>query len=164
MTIPEDIAKWLQRHLSILCEDDLSIGHFASGNNESVPDGTPSRWQLSVDMIYRTLTCDLTTVYKFVECSDERSFFEAIRSRGPQDDPGAVLWNGTLIFGTEKLEALVRSFFDDLSQSWDSVDTAFIEALEQIFAEDGVPWSDKPLLPVVPAGAAAADHAEGRQA
>ena len=34
MTIPDDIAGWLQRHLSILCEDDLSIGHFASGQIE----------------------------------------------------------------------------------------------------------------------------------
>jgi hypothetical protein len=30
---------------------------------------------------------------------------------------------------------------------------AFIEAMEQILAENGVPWSDKPLLPIAPAGA-----------
>ena len=31
--------------------------------------------------------------------------------------------------------------------------SSFIEALERIFAKNGVPWSDKPLLPIMPAGA-----------
>jgi hypothetical protein len=155
MTIPEDIASWLQRHLSMLCEEDLSIGHFASGKIDSVPDRTPIRWQLSVDMIYRALTCDLIAVHKYVECSDETSFFEAIRSRGPYDREGAVLWNGTLIYGTGKLEALARSFFSVLSAGQDDVNPAFIEALERLFAENKVPWSDKPLLPIMPVTAGA---------
>ena len=150
MTIPEDIAGWLQRHLTILCEEDLSIGHFASGNIDSVPDGTLSRWQLSVDVIYRALTCDLVAIHEYIECYDESSFFEAIRSRSPYDGAGAVVWNGTLIYGTKKLEALARSFFSVFSQGWDDVNPAFIEALEAIFAENGVPWSDKPLLPIMP--------------
>jgi hypothetical protein len=155
MTIPEDIAIWLQRHLSMLCEEDLSIGHFASGKIVSVPDRTPIRWQLSVDMIYRTLTCGLIAVHKYVECSDETSFFEAIRYRGPYDRVGAVLWNGTLIYGTGKLEALARSFFSVISSGQDNVNPAFIEALERIFAENKAPWSDKPLLPINPATAGA---------
>ena len=162
MTIPEDIAGWLQRHLTILCEDDLSIGHFASGNIDSVPDGTVSRWQLSVDVIYRALTCNMIAIYKYIECSNETSFFEAIRSRSPYDDAGAVLWNGTLIYGTEKLEALGRSFFSTLSQGWDDVNPTFIEALEQIFAENGVPWSDTPLLPIMSAGAGAGSSKPAR--
>jgi hypothetical protein len=107
-------------------------------------------------MIYRTLTCDLIAVYEYIECSDRASFFEAIRSHSPDADAGAVLWNGTLIYGTEKLEALARSFFDPLSQGRDDLNPAFVEALEQIFAEKGVPWSDKPLLPIMPAGTAKA--------
>jgi hypothetical protein len=155
MHMPDDVALWLQKNLSLLCEEDLSLAYFSSGKIESVPDDTPSRWQLSSDIIYRTLTCDLIAVYKFVECSDKTSFFEAIRSRGPYDDAGAVLWNATLLYGTEKLEALARSFFRVLSQGRDGVNPAFIEALEQIFAENGVPWSDKPLLPITPVGAPA---------
>jgi hypothetical protein len=150
MTIPDDIAGWLQRHLTTLCEDDLSIGHFASGNIDTVPDGTLSRWQLSVDTIYRFVRCNLITVYKYIECSTETSFFEVIRSRSPYGDAGAVLWNGTLIYGTKRLEALARSFFRISSQGWNDVNPAFIEALEQIFAENGIPWSDKPLLPIIP--------------
>ena len=150
MTIPKDIAGWLQRHLTSLCEDDLSIGHFASGNIDSVPDGTLSSWQLSVDVIYRALTCDLVAIHEYIECHDKSSFFEAIRSRSPYDGAGAVLWNGTLIYGTKKLEALARSFFSVFSQGWDDVNPAFIEALEAIFAENDVPWSGKPLLPIMP--------------
>ena len=155
MTIPEDIARWLQRHFSILCEDDLSIGHFASGNIETVPDGTLSRWQLSVDTIYRALTCDLIAVHRFIECTNETTFLEAIRTRSPYDGAGLVLWNGTLIYGTEKLESLARSFFSILSTARDDVNPDFMEALEKLFADNAVPWSDKPLLPVSPAGAQA---------
>jgi hypothetical protein len=156
MTIPKDIAGWLQRHLTTLCKDDLSIGHFASGNIDSVPDGTRSRWQLSVDVIYRALICNLVVVHEYIECHDESSFFEAIRSRSPYDGAGAVLWNGTLIYGTKKLEALGGSFFSVLSQGWDGVNPAFIGALETIFAESGVPWSENPLLPIVPVNSKAA--------
>lgn len=156
MHMPDDVALWLQKNLSLLCEEDLSLAYFSSGRIESVPDGTPSRWQLSADMIYRTFTCDLIAVYRFVECSDKESFLEAIRYCGPYEDAGAVLWNTTLIYGTEKLEALARSFFAVLSQGRDDVNPAFIEALEQIFAESGVPWSEKPLLPITPAGDATA--------
>jgi hypothetical protein len=155
MTIPKDIAGWLQRHLTTLCEADLSIGHFASGNIDSVPDGALSRWQLSVDAIYRALKCDLLVVHSYIECHDESSFFEAIRSHSPYDSSGAVLWNGTLIYGTKRLEALARRFFSVLSEGWDDVNPAFISALEVIFTENGVPWSEKPLLPIVPVGSKA---------
>ena len=103
-----------------------------------------------MDVIYRAVTCSLIAVYKYIECSNETSFFVAIRSRSPYDSAGAVVWNGTLIYGTEKLEALARPFFRVSSQGWDDVNPAFIEALEQIFAENGVPWSEKPLLPIMP--------------
>jgi hypothetical protein len=94
---------------------------------------------LSVDVIYRALTCDLVAIREYIECHDESSFFEAIRSRSPYDGAGALLWNGTLIYGTEKLEALARSFFSVFSQGRDDVNPAFIEALETIFADNGVP-------------------------
>jgi hypothetical protein len=60
-----------------------------------------------------------------------------------------------LIYGTEKLEALARSFFSVFSQGWDDVNPAFIEALETIFADNGAQWSDRPLLPIKPASAEA---------
>ncbi|HZZ63845.1 MAG TPA: hypothetical protein VFE63_22220 [Roseiarcus sp.] len=157
MLMPVDVALWLQKNLSLLCEEDLSLAYFSSGNIESIPDRTVKRWQLSVDALYRTITCDLIAVYKYLNCNDRDSFFEAIRTCGPEDRNDILLWNGTLIYGTEKLEALARSFFDPLSQGRDDLNPAFVEALEQIFAENGVPWSNEPLLPIVAAGAAAAE-------
>jgi hypothetical protein len=51
------------------------------------------------------------------------------------------------------LRHLARSFFDPLSEGRDALNPTFVEALEQIFAENGVPWSEKPLLAVMPASA-----------
>jgi hypothetical protein len=153
MLMPDDVARWFQKNMLLLCEEDLSLTYFSSGKVESIPDHTVSRWQLSVDMIYRTLTCDLIAVHKYLSGHDLGSFLKSIRTHGPDTLDDIVLWNGTLIYGTEKLEALARSFFDPLSQGRDDVKASFIEALEQLFAENGVPWSEKPLLPVMPASA-----------
>ena len=111
---------------------------------------------MSADVIYRALTCDLVAIHEYIECHDETSFLEANSISHPYDGAGAVLWNGTLIYGTKKLEALARSFFSVFSQGWDDVNPAFIEALEAIFAESGVQWSEKPLLPIVPVSSKAA--------
>ena len=109
-------------------------------------------------MIFRTIKCDLVTVHKFVGCHDEDSFFEAIRMLSPYGDTDGVLWNGTLIYGTEKLDTLIQSFFPNASDDGDKPNSAFIATIEAIFAENGVPWSDKPLLPIMPAGASGASH------
>lgn len=153
MTMPEDIALWLQRDLQTLAGDDYGLVLFAHGDLERIPGYSTARWQLAVDTTYRTIKCDLVTVHKFVECHDEKSFFEAIRRLSPYGGAGAVLWNGTLIYGTEKLDALVQSFFPDASDEGDKLKPGFIEAIEAIFAENRVPWSDGPLLPITPGDA-----------
>ena len=150
--MPEDIALWLQRALNTLDNDDYGLVPFAHGNLDSIPGYSSTRWQFAVDMIYRTLRCDLIAVHKFVQCCDEESFLEAIRSQSPYGSAGGVLWNGTLIYGTERLSRLIDAYFTSSGESNDTLNPAFIEALEQIFVENGVPWSDKPLLPITPAG------------
>jgi hypothetical protein len=54
------------------------------------------------------------------------------------------------ISGTDRLSKLVEAHFPPPDQRDDKLNPPFIEALEQIFAENGVPWSDKPLLPIMP--------------
>jgi hypothetical protein len=149
MVMPQDIALWLQRNLQTLAADDYGLVLFAHGIIAPVPGYSAARWQLAVDTIYRTIKCDLVAVHKFVECDDEESFFEAIRKLSPYGRPGAVLWNGTLIYGTKKLDALVHSFFPSDPDD-ESLNSAFIDAIAAIFAQNGVPWSDKPLLPIMP--------------
>jgi hypothetical protein len=68
------------------------------------------------------------------------------------------LWNVTQICGTERLYELVGAYFPPTGEIRHTLNPAFIEALEQIFAENGVPWSDKPLLPVMPTGTSAEAH------
>lgn len=154
MHIPPDIALWLQRNLVILCEDDVSLAYVSSGVIASIPDRTETRWQLSVDTIYRLIKCELISVLNFADCTDIPSFFSEIQSHGPDfDDQGAYAWMAMQICGTDKLEVLMKGHFGELSQAWDALNPAFINALEQVFADNGVPWSEKPLLPITPVAA-----------
>jgi hypothetical protein len=124
----------------------------AQGILPSVPDYTPARWQFGVDMLYRTIKSDLIAVHEYVQCTDDASFFQAIRTLSPFEDAGGFLWNGTLIAGTEKLEAAIETYFTPEDNYRDAVNPAFIEAIENSFAANGVPWSDSALLPIVRAG------------
>ena len=115
----------------------------------SPPPGTPARWQLGVDLIYRSLVCDLIEVKDYGATSDRASFLHAIRTLNPWGD-GAGFWHATIIWGAPRLDKLIEAHFPAPDQHEDKPNPAFIEALEQIFAENGVPWSDKPLLPIMP--------------
>ena len=150
MHIPKDIALWLQE---ILLEYDgwqWGLVSFAHGKIASIPADTEARWQLGVDVIYRTLTCELIGVNVYMECDEPASLLSAIRSVSPFVDFGGFLWNGTQVSGTKRLSKLVEAHFPPAGQRDGKLNSAFIEALEQIFAEHGVPWSDKPLLPIMP--------------
>jgi hypothetical protein len=54
-----------------------------------------------------------------------------------------------IVWGAPRLDKLIEAHFPSPDQHEDKLNPAFIEALEQIFAENGVPWSDKPLLPIM---------------
>jgi hypothetical protein len=85
--------------------------------------------------------------------SRSASFLSAIRTVSPFVNSGGFLWNGTQVSGTARLSKLVEAHFPASDQRDDKLNPAFIEALEQIFADNGVPWSDKPLLPIMPKAA-----------
>jgi hypothetical protein len=48
------------------------------------------------------------------------------------------------------LSQLIDAHLQPHRERDNELNPSFIEALEQIFAENDVPWSDKPLLPVMP--------------
>ena len=106
-------------------------------------------------MIYRTLTCDLISVDVYMECHDRTSLLSGIRTVSPFAGSGGFLWNGTQVSGTERLSKFAEAHFPAPDQRDGKLNPAFIEALEQIFAQNGVPWSDKPLLPTTPTIASA---------
>jgi hypothetical protein len=156
MKLSTEIASWMQKLLLGVNGEYWGVGYVTDGI-PNVPDGTSGRWQLGVDMVYRTFTCGLLDVDVFVECHDKTSFLRAIRMINPYEDSGGFLWNGTQVYGTERLRILVDAHFAPQHEHDDELNVTFIEALEQIFADNGVPWSDKPLLPIMPkvAGVAA---------
>jgi len=150
MRIPKDIALWLQKTLLEYDGWQWGLVSFAHGQIASVPAGSEAQWQFSVDMIYRTLTCDLIGVDVYMECDERASFLNAIRTVSPFVDSGGLLWNGTQVSGTDCLGKLVEAHFPPLDRRASKLNPAFIEALEQTFTENGMPWSDKPLLPITP--------------
>jgi hypothetical protein len=150
MTIHADTALWLQEQLLGLYREDWGLGYMLDGILTSVPPDTPKRWQLGVDLIYRGLVCDLVKVKDYGATPDRASFLHAIRTLNPWGD-GAGFWHATLVWGAPRLDRLIQAHFPTPDQHEDKLNPAFIEALEQIFAENGVPWSDKPLLPIIPA-------------
>ncbi len=155
MRIPKDVALWLQKTLHEYNGWCWGLMDFALRNVASFPADTEARWQFGVDMIYRTLTCDLIGVDVYMECHDPTSFLNAIRTVSPFKDSGGFLWNGTQVGGTQRLRELVAAYFPPSGELNHTLNPTFIEAVEQIFAENGVPWSEKPLLPIMPSGESA---------
>jgi hypothetical protein len=153
MKIPTEIALWTQKTLLGIDGEEWGIGYITDGMS-SISENPAICWQLGVDMVYRALLCDLIDVHVFMECRDKPSLLHEIRVVSPFEDSGGFLWSGTQIHGTPRLSALIEAYFPPPNRDG-SLNTAFIEALEQVFAENGVPWSDKSLLPIMPAGAEA---------
>jgi len=106
-------------------------------------------WQDAVDNIYRCVKSDLLLINNDNFFIKYDSLFEALRRNSPFDSKGdQILWNGTLLDRTDKLTRLVDKYIA-VGIRWDVVDTNFIEDLEDIFAEAGVPWSTEPLVPII---------------
>jgi len=148
MDIPDDIARWLQNNLRTLAEEESSCAYFLSGNVKTVPDYTSSRWQLAVDMIYRCVKSKLTLIYNFADCDDEASFFVAIRTLSPFRSEGGLLWNATLLYGSDMLTTIVEKHFPPSQPYSPDINLAFVEELDEIFRRNGVPWSKTPVLPI----------------
>jgi len=158
MRMPTDIALWLQKTLLGLDREDWGLGYMLDGDLAFAPPDTPERWQAGADMIYRGLVCGLIAVDDLGATSDQASFLHSIRTLDPCGISGEGYWHATLIWGTERLNKLIDAHFPPGGERDDKLNPAFIEALEQMFAEKGVPWSDKTLLPILPSrvGVAAA--------
>jgi hypothetical protein len=150
MRMPKDVALWLQETLLEYDGWQWGLVSFANGEIGYIPSDSEAQWQFGIDMIYRTLISDLLSVDVYMECHDRASLLNAIRTVSPFIDSGGFLWNGTQVSGTKRLSGLVEEHFPPPDQRKDALNPAFIEAVEQIFAENGVPWSDKPLLPIMP--------------
>jgi len=145
---PNDVQSWLQRQLRTMAVDDSSCAYFISGNIASNENYTLERWQFGLDMIYRCLKSGLILVHDFVGYPDEVAFTHALQTISPFGDEGGVLWNGSLIYGSQLLVELVEKHFPPSLPYSPAVNSDFGEDLESIFQRHGVPWSEAPLLPI----------------
>jgi len=147
---PIHIEQWLQRQLRMMAIDDGSCAYFISGNITSINDYTRERWQFGVDMIYRCMRSKLILVHNFAGCHDEASFFDALRTLSPYTGEGGLLWNGTLLYGSDILVEIVEKFFPPSLPHSAEINDPFGKELDDIFQQNDVPWSEKPLLPIMP--------------
>jgi hypothetical protein len=162
MRIPDETALWLQNLLLGYSGECWSMADFVLGRLESVPQQTEARWQLGVDTVYRTLRSDLLQVEGLAGFPTLPTFFHAIQTLSPDDKSGArsssgefsytgpELWNASQICGTKRLSELVNAHFPLVGEIRRTLNSTFIDAVERVFAENGVPWSEKPLLPIMP--------------
>jgi hypothetical protein len=151
MSTSNNIESWLQFHLRFIVRDEMSPAHFSSGRIDDIPDRTPQRWQLAVDMMYRCIVSGLIGVHTPKYRNDHDAFFHVLRTFDPYDNgDGMALWHGGDLCPTERLIELIGKYFPKTDPSDRTVNPAFIQELKDIFAQHDVPWSDAPLLPIVP--------------
>jgi hypothetical protein len=150
MTMGKNDALWLQKLFAMLNEDEWGAISLTQGTLSSIPDNTRERWQFGVDMYYRLRTSDLIAVSAICDIPNISSLQPALRDRNPFTNEGSVLWNGTQIFGTKLLNNVVETHFPQGGEYWTTLNPGFVEAIDTIFTQNGVPRLDSPLLPIRP--------------
>jgi hypothetical protein len=156
MQIPSDIALWLQNALRDLIRDDWSCGRMCLWRNmhQNFPGNFRdpiliSDWQTSVDSICRCFASGLIAMTKDSHYSNQSALLDDLQKYNPFDRrPPALSWYGTFIYGTDKLDVLVKQYFQDDDEYAATANHDFVNVIEKAFADAGLPWSGKPLLPI----------------
>lgn len=157
MKIPKKIAEKIQYDIALMAWDCCSpIAYFSGFRHiDGYENNAESAWQLTVDVLYRFIVCDLVEIpwKERVGGYDEKvhgPIFEVLRTKEP---------NGS--FHVEWIDELCPTeFCKELIAKYDLVERVgypdyqlcepFVEELEALFEHSGVPWLDEPLLPLRP--------------
>jgi hypothetical protein len=140
-------AIWIQDVLGESLHDDIGAIEFVLGNRIPLSAGSNQRWQVAVDLLHRLLKCDLVRVSLLCVGQSRKNLLSTLQTHSPFTNAGGLEWNGPYFRGSARLRDLFMRFPDaDVRNG--PADAGFVDALEAIFAENGVPWSDAPLLPV----------------
>jgi len=151
MQISQNIRGWIQDNLRFMSVDDGSCALFIGGRIEGVDRCSAALWQLGVDNIYSCLRSGLILVHNYAGCTDEASFLKAIRTFSPFRSEGGLLWNGTLLYGSDLLLSLSERYGLSDPRYAKELNADFMNEIERRFEAAGVPWSDAPLLALTPA-------------
>ncbi len=157
MTVPNDISLKSQNTLRDLVRDDWTFSgmcfwrrDFLTYQNDPNDACLVLDWQLSVDFIYRCLISGLIEIINYERYADNAALVDDLRRCNPFDmQKGGLAWNGVFTYGTEQLEAIVKRFFKNDDEYASTVNREFIAAIGKAFEDAGVPWSNKPLIPVL---------------
>ena len=157
MRMPVDVAEGLQYDLVFYfgVDDYTPMGFGRVG-----PGCTHDDWQWAVDWIYRLIKTDLLKLWPegMLDGKGELTF------DGPLDfaqelakqDPSSfeestekpVPWIGPHLCLTDKAKKIIEKHgMSDPLQDY-GLNTAFIEEIEEMFEVAGVPWSERPLVPI----------------
>lgn len=154
MKIPKNVAAWLQFQMYLITLDRHSPESFITSTYALCQD-PKSRWQLSVDIIYRCGVCGLMNL-----CNSEAWQAEGISDVGDLSKTLAKLnpedWNNNLVLkywvapeivGTDFCQSLCDKYdLHGYSYTPGVVCESFIEEVEALFERNGVSWSDTPLI------------------
>ena len=154
MKINIDAAKKIQW----LLVDDLLNGEGLFSPLSSVSHDDEDDWQFMVEMIYRLLVSGLTELFPddilILSFNGIEDYCKELAKQSPFEDS---VWNEPMAWGgptfglTQKCKLIIDQYFD--GKYWHTQDfilnIPFIECIEDIFAECGVPWcEEEPLFPI----------------
>lgn len=130
--------------------DDLALIWFAGYPRDGDKEEEKQCWQEGMDLIYRMMKSKLL-VRTFYKENDESHFpqlFGELSKINPYGDEPHI-WLLEQLYTTGACKALVRKYgIDRLLQ--EKITEEFIEEIEQLFEEAGVPWTKEPLIPIQP--------------
>jgi len=141
--------------LVITIDDTPNCPLLISGGGGRTKESDAGDWIRSVNLIYRCLHCDLWTAdpYELFWFSKEGltnySFCKILSKSNPFDldlEDTIQYWIGAQLFNTDYGKSFVESF--GVENLKDDVYPPFIEALEDIFREKGVPWEAGDLFDI----------------
>lgn len=153
MKIPFSKVQYVQWKLQIMVfgPDDLSAGYFVYGGPLPKKDARED-WQNTVEIIYRLLKSKLLFMVGVTDTEDIGWFYEDLKNNDPFDQYESGIWMDQLLYPSSECKALLKKYGID---NYDApTSKAFWDEVEALFEAAGVPWTDKPLIPIRPEGVA----------
>jgi len=151
MKLPYPYALALQEQLQFIAITSNYAIEFISGFG--LRDEQNDRWQLAVDTIHRLLASGL--IYE-AHNEDELSvitqreylaYVNALAQKDPFAYPLNMEWMEWDLYATDRCKKLLNKYGISTFYEGGLVEP-FIEEVEALFTQHGVPWQDSPIIPI----------------
>lgn len=156
MKIDIRTANEIQYLFEYLYDEDYNALYLIPGDSSKLWG-----WQFTVEIIYRLYVCGLICIYpeSILIKNDPYSydgiddFCNQLAKNNPCATEQDLVWYGSDFYLSTKAYFLMDEYFPNTGNNlWDKdLNTAFIERLESIFEQYGVPWDENnPRFPIQP--------------